>query len=333
MSFTGGNYIHFGLYIATMPTVARLVAGTGAAANQANLLLNTDGTLTLRDGTTIIATTTTVLSTAKWYWIGIKNIASATGTLLQLSDDTSIAAGTTLETLSGTYASGATIGTLGCFLTEASAIDLYIDDYLSDDAGFLTNGAIAFVRPVSDDTVTNWTAGAGGTTNLWTAVDNQPPSGLASANETNTTNIESASSTGTATYIAQMAAYDTLGLVAFDMILAVQITISQGEDIATGTKNGTFECTTNPVIGSTAFIAGSDGGAHGAELNLWVKSRSTLALSPSLTLSSGPKVKLVKTDTTTRTLCVDYVAINVAYIPAVAGQVPYVNPMPPLIAQ
>jgi len=327
-SFNGtNNYLHWGFYIASMPTVPRLVAGDSLTANTANILLNLDQTLSLRNSTTVIGTTA-ALNIGQWYFIGLKNKGSGTGVLMQLDG---------VDVISGTYPTSG-FSNVGCSQVEASAIDIYIDDLVVDGAGFLSNAKIAFVRPVSDGTRVAWTAGAGGTTNLWQGLDLQPPGGLASANETNSTNIESASNTGTANFTVNLAAYDTLGITAADTILGVQIAISHGEDIATGTKNFTFEGVSNPVITVSSNLAfGGDLGAHGVDtvgVGNWQKVRSVFVASPALTLSSGPAVKFIKTDTTTRVGCIDYCAMNVVYTPAVGGgQVPYRNPMPPLIAQ
>src|SRR6266498_4856605 len=81
-----GAYIHWAMYIASLPSVARIIAGTIGVGN-CNILLNADETLSPRIDTTAIGTTTLALSPGQWYWIGYKNIASATGVLLQVRTD------------------------------------------------------------------------------------------------------------------------------------------------------------------------------------------------------------------------------------------------------
>lgn len=304
-NWNSATYLHFGFRIATMPSVARMVAGS-SGANNLNLLLNTDGTLSIRVDTTVNGTSTKALATGVWYWLGIQNQTASSDTLLQIDGQVEITGSQSVIT---------SIGRLGCSGTEASAIDVFYDDVIGDSAGFLPPSKVVQLLPVSDNSRTNWTAGAGGTTNLWDAIDNVPPAGVASASETNTTNIESSSNTGTANYVANMATYASAGINATDAILGVVLIISDGEDIATGTKTGTYELTANPVIASSAITFGGDLGAHGAEISNWTKRRGTVSDHPSVTVSTNPTMKVVKTDTTTRTACIDFMAIRVAYTP------------------
>lgn len=319
LTIAGGTtgYAHFGLYVATMPSVERRIA--------LGLKLKADGTLTVyNNASTLLGTSATALVTGRWYWIGVR-YAAVTAVLLQIDGVDQVTATQDI----------ANITSLGCDSPEASAIDIYIDDFVVDDAGYLpTTTKLARLLPISDNATTAWTAGAGATTNLWDAADNLPPAGVASASETNTTNVESASSTGTANYIANMTTYSTAGIVAGDTVLAVRAYAHHGEDIATGAKTGSIEMTGNPVIAATTFTFGAGaGGAHAASSGgLWIRVNTAVSASPSVTLGTSPTVKLIKTDTTTRTGCVDYVCVYVAYQLA-AGQVPYVNPMPPLLAQ
>jgi len=321
-----GNYLHWGFYIASMPTVARVIAGDSLAAGTTNIILNLDQTLSLRNSTTVIGTTPP-LYTNQWYFIGLKNIGSATGVLMQLDG---------VDVISGTYpASGFSF--IGCNLTEASDIDIYIDDVIVDDAGFLSTAKVGYLRPVSDVSNTGWTGGAGGTTNLWQGLDLRPPGGVDSATETDLINIKCADSSGTADYTVQMATYESIGLADSDTIIGVQIAISHGEDIATGIKSGTFESVSNPVIASTGFNFGNNIGAHDVDtvgVGFWTKARSSFVAGPALTLTDGPQVKFIKTDVTTRAGCIDYCAMNVVYIPITdpTKRPAYVNSMTTVLA-
>src|SRR4029079_17989572 len=57
-------FIHFGLYIATLPSITRAIAGSDAASS--NFRLNSDGTLSVYNGATIQGTSAAALSTATW---------------------------------------------------------------------------------------------------------------------------------------------------------------------------------------------------------------------------------------------------------------------------
>ena len=315
----------FGLYIATMPSVARSIVGF-ATSNAVSIRLNTNGTLSVMTGGsagTLIGTSATALTTGVWYWISLRRSDGSSVPLLQINGVTEVTG-----TLSGMGSQG---WLLGCNETEASAIDLYFDDLIVDDAAHVPPSKVATLLPISDNSRTNWTAGAGATTNLFDAVDNNPAGGVASASETNTTNIESASNTGTANYVANLATYASAGINAADTVRGVTLFCRNGEDIATGTKTGTFELTGNPVVGTTAFTFGNDNGAHAAENGgAWVTSTASSS-SPSVTVGSSPTMRVTKTDTTTRVACVDLMGINVAWTP-VDARVPYSTPYPQLLA-
>ena len=124
------QFMHFGLYIASLPSVTRGIAGipSDSPTPGVNVRLNPDGTLAVYNGSTLIGTSAQALSTAVWYWIGWKvGDTPSTDTLLQI-DGTPVVSG--IANLSQSVS-------VGCYGTEASAIDLYFDDWVSDDAGFL----------------------------------------------------------------------------------------------------------------------------------------------------------------------------------------------------
>lgn len=310
------GYIRIYLRVTARPsTTARIFAGSTAGVN---LRLNPAGTIVLYNGSTLIGTSTTTLTdTTRWYRVEVR-----------LVDGTSVA---TLLIDGGTEITASPSGwsfprTFGANDTVADTYTAYLDDFVVDDAAFPGDGKVVLLLPESDDTRTNWTSGNGGTTNLWDAVNNLPPAGLASASETATTNIESASSTGTATYIAAMSTYSAKGVGAGDTVNAIQQTIIHGEDITTGTKTGTYELTLNPVVSSTNYTAGADAGAHvayNASASAWAVARLITDAPTISAVTTAPKMKLVKTDTTTRVSCVCFMGIYVDYTPVVA-----VDPMP-----
>ncbi len=314
-----GGYQHFGINIATLPSVTRIVAGT-ATGNR--LRLTSTGTLEYFDGASVVGTSA-ALNTGTWYWIAWVGALSITGTLLAIDGSASVTG-----TSGATAASDFSVGFPG---TEASAVDAYFDDLIYDNATLLGPSKVVLLVPISDNTVTAWTAGAGATTNLFAAVDNLPPVGVVSASETDTTNIESASNTGTANYIANLTTYTTAGIVAADTILAIKLRIQYGEDISTGTKTGSVESTGNPVIASTAWSS-FGAAAHGASPTAWVNDGTAALASPAVTLGSSLTMKVIKTDTTTRVACVDFMGAYVAYTPAAAARVPRSTSYPQLLA-
>lgn len=313
-------FLHFGVYIATLPTVTRRIAGV----NTHDLRLTSTGTLEVYVSGSLVGTSS-ALSTGTWYWIGFRMFATA-GTpapLLQIDGTTAVSGE---RTSSYSYV----VGPDG---TEASAIDLYIDDIIADDAGFLAPSKVDLALPISDNARTAVVTGDGaGTTNLWDAVDATPPAGVASASETATTNIEYPAS-ATESYTANLETYTTLGVVTGDTLLAVRSVIRHGEDINTGTKNGVLGAVSNPTISDAlGFVFGTDGGAHGAEsgANFWVTKFGTLTTSPSVTLGTSPTL-IVSRVSETRVGCVDFMGLLVAWTPA-AARVPHTSPYPQLLA-
>lgn len=319
-----GGYCSFGLYIATLPSVSRMIMGI-VSPGSVNVLLNSSGTLTVRNESTTIVTSTTALSTGAWYWISVRATTGTTVEWLKIND---VAEG-------GTATSTVTaIQQIGCGGTEASAIDIYLDDVIFADT-FLSPSKVQYAFPTGEGTDATWRLGDGTAFgNGWAAIDNVPPAGAASASETASTNIESASSTGTATYNGNPSSYTDLGITASDTILGVRATIQHGEDISTGAKTGTIELSSNPVTSSTAFTFGiTASAAHGAyNSGNWWTAHSPWSLNPSVTLGNAANIKIVKTDTTTRVACVDQMYLKVVWTPAVATRVPHFSPYPQLLA-
>jgi len=322
---TATGWYHAAVYIATMPSVARYILGTNI---REAVRLNTDGTLSYKDGNgAIVGTSATALTTNAWYWVGWRGPIGTTVPCLQINGVTEVTGSPAGATATAFFA--------GCLGTEASGIDIYIDDIIVDGAGFLAPSKVDIALPISDNTRTAVTAGAGGTTDLWDAVNNTPPAGLASASETNTSNIEYPAS-ATESYIANLETYTTLGVASGDTVLAVQSVIRHGEDIATGTKNGVLGAVTNPTISdSLSFVFGTDGGAHGADSGgaLWVTKFGTLTTSPSVTVGTSPTLAVTRVSEI-RVGCVDFMGLLVAWTPGTAAtRVPYYQPYPQLLAQ
>ena len=325
-NLSNGRYTRFYLRVTALPSsTARKLFGNTTGIH---LRLNPAGTLALYNNTTLIGTTTTALTdTTKWYRIEIRLADGTSVPTVLIDGNTEITASPASWTMAPLH--------IGANDTVADTYTAYFDDLTEDDAGFPGDGKVVLLLPESDNTRTNWTAGAGATTSLFAAVDNLPPAGVASASETNTSNIESASSTGTATYIAAMSTYSSKGIAAGDTVNAIDIMILHGEDIATGTKNGTFELTSNPVVGSTAFAFGNDAGAHGAynaSTGIWPFAE-TFQNAPTVTVGNAPLFKVVKTDTTTRVACICFMGIYVDYTPAVVDPYPasYMENLPSYI--
>jgi hypothetical protein len=314
----GTGFSHFGLFVATMPSVARVIAGNSSGST---LKLNSTGTIEVFDTTTSRGVSTTTLVTGQWYWIGYRSSVGTTTPLLQIDGVD--------QGITATVAAGNT--QLGFSGAEASAADAYFDDIIIDGAGFLAASNVNLALPISDNTVTGVTDNNGVTTNIWQCVSNTPPAGVASANEAaNPKKGMHFTASVTDNYLANLSTYTTLGVGASDTVLAVQSFVSTGEDIVTGTKNlQNVGALTNPTVAGVSVTAGADLGAHGAEVGLWAMTVGTLTTSPSVTLGTSPTIRTSRISET-RLACVDFMGMYVAWTPAavVAG-----NPRPALQAR
>lgn len=222
-----------------------------------------------------------------------------------------------------------TIPTVGLFLGVAGTAAMtarYTDWALNDDQGATDNSwpgnaQIAMLLPVSDDAGNStisadaWRAGNTGTTNLWDAVNNTPPTGTTSPGTTATQIVCDTPSTArnyttvTETYASKLAAGDT--------ITVVQGVVVHGESVTTGTKTGACTILANPASGaSTSFTYGNDQGAVGAfALTQWAIARAPAVSSPTPTRSTGASLR-VTADTNTRNVDVCFMGVYVEYIPA-----------------
>jgi hypothetical protein len=108
-------------------------------------------------------------------------------------------------------------------------------------------GQILLLKPTSDSARTGWTGGAGGTTNLWDAVNNTPPAGVAAASETNTSQIKDLVSSATNNYDATLTDYTTAGVPAGQPVTLVQSVIVGGTNPSTGGISGAVQVVSNPA--------------------------------------------------------------------------------------
>lgn len=322
VSFSGSSYHHFALYIATLPSLDRRICGPATSLN-INLRLTSTGNLAVYVFNTLIGTSSIALSTGQWYWIGLRMVTGTDVTFLQVDGGNEVI---------GTATANAAGGTAGAIGTEASAVDLYIDDITSETAGLLAPSKVDIALPISDNTVTAVTGGAGGTTDLWDAVNNTPPAGVASASETDTTNIRFPASQ-TENYIAALETYTTLGIVDGDAVISCRSIVRHGEDIATGTKTmQNCGALTNPTVVGANVTFGSDGGAHGAETGLWVTTFGGIAGGPSVTLGTSPTIRASRVSES-RVGCIDFMGMLVVWTPgATAGNPRYRSTYPQLLA-
>ncbi len=257
-----------------------------------------------------------------WYRLELYgNITSGTSDQAELRLDGQTVAAST-QAFSDAGISDVYVGWLG--YPGASKI-IYLDDLaINDDTGASQNswpgdGKIVYLNPVSDYyRNTEWTAGAGATTNLWDAVNNNPPSGVAAASATNVSQIKNVAAIANKEADFSMESYTTAGLVSGDVVTLVQAVAQMGSS-STAIISGGLSIISNPTQAGAAdsapFGSGSAIGAYGAG---WRSNWGTAQVSPSVALGTQPAVFLQKVGTEVEAHCCG-VRLAVEYTLAVAG--------------
>jgi hypothetical protein len=287
---------------------------------QDTLQLNTDGTFKLgwqNTGTTSISTI--AFNDGVWHLIEVEIISSTSRKLFV--DNTLFVTDSTSG--GGVAQTSANLG-IGVDGTAGTGT-IYFDDVMFDDGDAqIGAGQSILVNPTTDPgSLNSWTAGAGGTSNLWDAVNNAPPVGLPPTGcspgpcESNTSQIKNAASGGSLDYIATTQSYAAAGVGSSDTVNAVMAIGNDCEEITTGTKAGGYWIGTNPAqtAGGQTFDFGNDVAAGcGAFPSAWATHIGSVTTS-GITIGSTATVAIRKTTSTTRATDADFLGIYVDYLP------------------
>lgn len=184
-------------------------------------------------------------------------------------------------------------------------------------AGWTGDGRVVHLLPVADSGALSgdigadaWRAGNTGTTNLFEAVNNVPPAGLASPGTT-TSQIVCDSPSVSRSYRPMTEPYDARvpsGLP----ITFVRTVVVHGESIATGTKTGGMNVSSNPDITSVSVTYGEDVGACGTFPTNWKVTFGVVSYNPTLIRSEGAQLSINEA-TNARNADVCYLAMQVEY--------------------
>lgn len=310
----------FALRVSTLPGAATTLFSNGSA----QLRLNSTGNLIVRTGGIDRATSTDALSAdGLWHMVEF-DVAWNAGSGARVYVDGNLWATSSVDAIAAGVA-----GTIG---TSGVTCDLYVDDLVFEDGPLsVLWGAwkVPILLPTSDNSRGNWTGGAGGTTSLFDAINNQPPVGVAAGSDTNTSQIQNATNATYPTTAAQAGdfncqTYAAAGIVAADTLWAVQMVCNHGEGSATGTKAGGLFIASNPAQASPGltFDYGDDIGAAGTFPTNWKTAIGPVTAAPSVTLATAPVARVYKNDASTREGHVDFAGIYVAYTPATGQDTP-----------
>lgn len=224
-----------------------------------------------------------------------KTVTGASDTAGLRLDGTEVASATGLA-LSDSNVAGVRHGWIDA---PGASKDIYLDDMaVNDDTGanqtsWPGSGKVYYLPPVSDNARgANWVAGAGGTTNLWDAVDANTPAGVATASATNTSQIKNTNTADTTgNYDVNLQSYDAAGIASTDTIVLVQSVLQVGD---TGTQiSGARQIVSNPAQASEETLPsmgiGATIGSYGTN---WESLWGTPQYSPTVTRATQPVLRI-----------------------------------------
>lgn len=323
-------YIRGYVYLQTGPAAVESMLTVGAADNIVSVRFATNSKYQLwnMSGTPaqIGSDADFTITSNIWYLMELKIVLNGS---TQLTDCELI-----IENRFVASASGLAIAATGAVVSfeGIAGKTLKLDDVaVNDDQGSVNNtwcgpGSVVLMKPSSDQQIGTWTGGAAGTTNLWDAVNNTPPIGVAA--ETDLTSIETGDSSpdnATDEYRGNCGTYLAAGVPAISKINAIVPWINDGQEVATGTKTGSFALQSNPAGSYFAFTYGEDVGASGTYPTNWSWHRAAIVEMPAVDKSQALILAVRKTDTGTRLAWVDFLG---AYVDFTVLPPNYVNKPP-----
>ena len=191
-------YARFYIYITTNPSaqISIYVTSDGTAAVGAKLYLNTDGSLTLKDGSNNVIGSSAIIPLSEWHLIEVKHqaISGVNNDVMELKLDGSSVCSTT--TAAGA-ANGVSVIQFGSGANTINTV-YYLDDIgINDNTGSFQNawlgpGKVIYLRPnVAGDT-NGWlkSDGSAGDANNYQAVDEITPDDGTTYNKSNTLGAE-----------------------------------------------------------------------------------------------------------------------------------------------
>lgn len=304
----GRAYLRFGAFPAsTVPVVQ--ASGGGAALLQVKCTAG--GALQLFQNTTQVGSDSSALSTGTWYrveWYAYLNAAGDDSIELRI-DGTTVASGTGAYWASGTF----TDATVGWIEAPGASKLLYADDLaLNSTAGSQHNawcgaGAILLLRAVGNGvSLGSWVDGWGGTSGIYTCLDNTPPAGVGEASASNVSQIENYANSATDTGSFNLRSYTAAGVPSGNVVTAVRFVAVHGEAQTGGTpgaKSMSFKLASNPAEASETIVtAGEDAGFVSTYPTKWRTALGTIIEFPTVTLGTEPVIEIGKRTATTQSV-------------------------------
>lgn len=286
-----------------------------------------------RPGASQIGSLSAVLNLNTWYRIELAcNINTGSVDTAELRID-----GSTVASASSLALGDIALGdvNVGFVNDPGNGTTINFDDMaVNDDQGssqntFPGDGNVVLLVPTADSAVgTGWTNDAAGTTNLFAAVDNTPPAGIAdTTGSTGLHQIRNATSNANSNYDATMTTYTAAGIGAGSTINVIDPLIATAAPVSTSAKLGTVGVVSNPAITNVNLGAGGTSGAFwsgvaaGTFSTGWKLSHGTITHAPTVTLGTAPVMRVTQVTASTRIAMVCFMAMYVDYTPGAAAAV------------
>lgn len=259
------------------------------------------------------------LTTGTYYRIELRFTAAAAGSAAAqlLLDGVTVATGTSLTVT----ATQPTTAQMGWVTAPGANLTCQVDCWAVNDAaagtgqtGYPGPGTVVILKPISDSARdAGWIGGAGGTTNLWGAVDNTPPTGVATASATDTSQNENAVSTTTEAYSANLQTYTTGGLASGDVVAVAAMVTATGTSSLTSTNECGIQITSNPAIGEVVISVEASGATSNTYPTGWGRDVVGMTHAPSVTNGTSPVMRIRKNTAATRIHQVCFMGLMIDY--------------------
>jgi Concanavalin A-like lectin/glucanases superfamily len=321
-NYYGRAYIR----ITANPAVAiRLMAYYTSTTVIGYVQLETNGTLTLRNAAgTQVGSATGALTAGIYYRVELRCNVPASGGVnngtLELALDGVIGDRTSTTTQTGTAVATPSFR-VGQIISVASTVTVYADDIAVNDdqgageTGYPGGGRVVILKPTGDAAVgTGWLNAAGTGTALYDCVDNVPPTGVATPS--GTSQIQNATSTAGSSYDATLQTYTAGGVKATQPVKLTRGVARLSGSSTTGTNDASGRVVSNPAdSGDTTWTAAFDIVAGTDPTAGWQTWYTAVVYLPSVTLGTGPVMRVNKITAATRIHQADFMGLIVEYGP------------------
>lgn len=318
LAYTGNHfYARTGFRFSANPSTTQEIMSVFASIG--GVRLHTSGAIQMVNGAGVLVATSAVLNPNVWHRLEWHVDASANPRIHELRVN-----GSTVATATQNVAASNGIQFWWGHLGDPGVDFFYDDIAVNDVSGSAQNswpgdGGLYLLLPIADAQRGSWTGGAGGTTNLFAAVDNVPPAGLASASATDSSQIENGDTTdnnATDEYRATLTSYNAAGVPGGASIRVIQALVEAGRDAFVGGEAGSMSVLSNPAGASYEALGSLNTLDIGTSPVNWRVTRgsvvgSTIFYDTEPARATSPVIAIRKTDAGAGVVSVDILGLYV----------------------